>query len=166
MITLTQAQHLADTYHAQGGSTWFEREVIEKETFWCFRVGFIGSAGIIIDKADGKLSVLGSALSLDDAFWGHEHGFSSESVTLHISKVYDVEQATSLLFQPVVNYPTVKTGPTYWRDKTAKRKALAAQLQDGPCQFGPLKLWLLIPYFRQAQQLQWFDFHLTDYPTP
>lgn len=74
--SLDEARAAVTLYAEATGSMWFSESIVERDTYWFFPVGFIGSRGVIVDKADLALFPMGSALSIDDCFWGHEHGFS------------------------------------------------------------------------------------------
>jgi hypothetical protein len=63
MATLEQAHRAVETYAEQHGAVWFDRTVVDRGGYWFFPVGYIGSRGVMVDKADGRLSVMGSAPS-------------------------------------------------------------------------------------------------------
>ncbi|WP_438038273.1 hypothetical protein [Sorangium sp. So ce128] len=156
MMTLEQAHQAVQIYAEQCGAVWFERTVIDRGGYWFFPIGHVGSCGVIVDKANGRLSVMGSALSLDDCFWGHEHAFSPEFVCLRIKKVHDEGRTIEFLLYLVTG------GPPRQRNPNPKRAWLAARLRALPCEFGPERLWLSIPAFREALQQGWFDFDIAE----
>ncbi|WP_438027229.1 hypothetical protein [Sorangium sp. So ce233] len=151
MMTLEQAHRAVQAYAAQHGAVWFDDAVVDRGGYWFFRVGYVGSCGVIVDKADGRLSVMGSALSLDDCFWGHEHGFSPDLVLLRVTKVHDHRRTVELLLD------VVTSGPPRRRNPNPKRAWLAERLQSLPCELGPERLWLSIPAFREATQQRWLE---------
>lgn len=156
MVTLEQAHRAVESYAEQRGAVWFDRTVIDRGAYWFFRVGYIGSCGVIVDKADGRLSVMGSALSLDDCFWGHEHGFSLNLLVLRIKNVCDPHHTIEFLLH------LVTSGPPRQRNPNAKRAWLADRLQSLPCELGPEHLWLSIPAFRAASRQSWFEYEVIE----
>ncbi|WP_437903101.1 hypothetical protein WME95_31695 [Sorangium sp. So ce327] len=156
MVTLEQAHQVVQIYAEQFGAVWSERTVIDRGGYWFFGVGYVGSCGVIVDKADGRLSIMGSALSLDDCFWGHEHGFSPDLVRLRINKVNEQGRTIELLLHLVTG------GPPRQRNPSLKRAWLADRLRALPCEFGPDRLWLSIPAFREALQQRWFEFDVLE----
>ena len=156
MITLDEAQRIAHAYADERGAIWLNKAVIDRQTYWFFPVGYVGSCGVIIDKADGRLSILGSALPLDACFWGHEHGFSPEFVTLRVTKVHDRRRAIEFLLN------VVREGPPRRRNPNPRRAWLGEQLDALPCEFGPQRLWLWIPEFRQVTAEGWFDYEILE----
>lgn len=141
-ISFGGAVVLANEYRKQTQANWLSSDIIEKPSFWFFPIGYIGSAGLIIDKADGRLWPMGSALGSEDMFWGHEHGFSAEFVDLVIEDVYDSENTMQML------------------KKLAHMPDLAASLGRLPLRIKGLKLWLKIPLFKTATEQHWFGFSL------
>ncbi|MGK3969289.1 hypothetical protein WMF01_52945 [Sorangium sp. So ce1667] len=154
MVALEQARRIVQTYAEQHGAVWFDDTVVDRGGYWFFRVGYIGSCGVIVDKADGRLSIMGSALSPDDCFWGHEHGFSPDLALLRVTKVHDHRRTIEILLHVVTNGPPRRGSPN------PKRAWLAEQLQSLPCDFGPGRLWLSIPIFRDATQQRWFEYEV------
>lgn len=156
MITLEQAHRAVQVYAEQREAAWFDRTVIDRGGYWFFRVGHVGSCGVIVDKADGRLSVMGSALSLDDCFWGHEHGFSPELVRLRIKKVHHEGRTIEFLLY------LVTAGPPRQPNPNPKRAWLADRLRALPCEFGPERFWLSIPSFRESLNHGWFEFDVLE----
>src|SRR5690348_15809054 len=101
VITFEDAVRRVRESAEQNAAVPFSDDVVDRGAYWFFPVGYIGSCGVIVDKADGRLSVMGSALSLDDCFWGHEHGFSSESAVLRITRIHDMKRTVEFLFHAV-----------------------------------------------------------------
>ncbi|HKO49668.1 MAG TPA: hypothetical protein VJV79_18190, partial [Polyangiaceae bacterium] len=149
--TLTAARALVEEY-ATGRAVWFSQEVIDRGTYWFFPVGFVGSSGVIVNKSDLALFPMGSALSLDDCFWGHEHGFSPELVVLRILEVHNRDQTVEFLL-PFAGAPKGRN-PNPRRVWT--RNALTVLPFDCP----PQCLWLKIPQFRGLQAEQTFEYQL------
>lgn len=71
---------------------------IEREHWWYIPPGCvtIGYAGAIVDKADLFVSLLSTSLSLEDSFWGHDHGIVADLVDLTVYEVEDVTVLTSI----------------------------------------------------------------------
>src|SRR5262245_989492 len=132
MIRVEDAVLKTRQYAQANGAIWFEEPpagVIDRGDYWFFRVGFIGSAGVIIDKSSGHLFVMGSALSEDDMFWGHENGFSGGPTTLRITSVSDLNNTVEFLFY------AVHGGPGSTRDPHPRRAWLKEQLRTLPHEF-------------------------------
>jgi hypothetical protein len=149
--TLEAARRVVDEY-AEGRAVWFSQEIIDRGTYWFFRVGFIGSRGVIVDKADLSVFPMGSALSLEDCFWGHEHGFSPEFVVLRILKVQDLDATVEFLLP-------LAAGPD-GRNPNPRRAWLRTALADLPLDFPPRRLWLNIPDFRRLEHSRPFEYEL------
>ena len=158
MLRVEDAVMKAHQYAKASGATWFEQPpqgIVDRGDYWFLPVGFIGSAGVIVDKATGRLSVMGSALSRDDMFWGYENGFSGETSTLRITSVYDMTKAVEFLFY------AVSGGPGSTRDPHPRRAWLEEKLSDLPQEFQHQSLWLRIPAFRQVrEESRWFEFEV------
>ena len=54
MVGLEDAREIADDYAQRTGSHWFAPDLVEHDAYWVARVGFVGSMGVVIDKADGS----------------------------------------------------------------------------------------------------------------
>ncbi|WP_438038640.1 hypothetical protein [Sorangium sp. So ce128] len=156
MVTLHEAQDVAQRYAEQRKAVWFNNSVIDRATYWFFAVGHIGSQGVIVDKADGRLHVLGSALSLEDCFWAHEHGFSPEFVALRITRVHDREHTIELLLH------IIEEGPPRLPNPNPKRAWLAERIDQLPCEFLPQRLRLSVPALRRAAEQGWFEYQAVD----
>lgn len=152
MVTLEQAHRAVQTYAKEHHAVWFDDTVLDRSEYWFFRVGYIGSCGVIVDKADGRLSVMGSALSLDDCFWGHEHGFSPEFVLLRVNRIHEWSRTIEFL---------LRFAPPQ-RNPNPGRAWVADRLQSLPCEFGPARLWLAIPLFREAERQGWFEYDMLE----
>jgi hypothetical protein len=61
--SLDEARNAVDRYASASRSTWFSHEIVERETCWFFQVGYVGSCGVIVNKADLSLFPMGSALA-------------------------------------------------------------------------------------------------------
>lgn len=147
--SLDEARALVARYAEASRSRWFSDIVVERETYWFFRVGFIGSCGVIVDKADLALFPMGSALPLDACFWGHEHGFSPKRVILRILAVHDLDQTIEFLLH--------FAGAPANRNPNPRRAWIRNALSSLPYDCPPQNLWLAIPAFRSPLP---FDYQL------
>ena len=152
MVTLEQAHRIVECYAEQHEAIWFDPTVIDRGAYWFFRVGYIGSSGVIVDKVDGRLSVMGSALSLDDCCWGHEHGFSPKLVILRVVEVHAWKDTIEhlLRFAPPQRNPNLR------------RAWVEDRLRSLPCELGPALLWLDIPLFREVAREGQFEYQILE----
>jgi hypothetical protein len=65
--------------------------------WWYIPYRWIGCRGFIVNRDDGYVNWLGSALSLRDCFWGHERGVVCDLVDFTFSPDTDMEVALRLL---------------------------------------------------------------------
>jgi hypothetical protein len=159
MLRLEDAVAKARQYARETGANWFETPpdgIVDRGSYWFLPVGFVGSAGVIIDKVTGRLFVMGSALRPDEMFWGHEHGFSGERSTLRITDVADMTRTVEFLFY------VVSGGPGSTRDPHPRRAWLEEMLRQLPQAFRGQSLWLRIPAFREVREhTHWFEFDVS-----
>jgi hypothetical protein len=90
---------------------------------------------------------MGSALSPDDMFWGHENGFSGDTSTLRTTRVNDLAKTIEFLFY------AVDGGPGSTRDPFPRRAWLKDQLGSLPREFRKQALWLRIRSFRSIRDV-------------
>lgn len=155
MVTPEEAHRIADQYATRTGSAWFDREVEERSSYWVFRVGSIGSIGIVVDKADGVVTVLGSAFSMEDWLWGYERGLLVEKPTLRILAVHELRAALELLLYLPVG------GPSRTPNPNLRRSWLEGRLARLPCDFRcEGTLGLALPDFRRLEEVRWFDYEI------
>lgn len=161
-ISREQAEALVAAYAERHGAVAFEADVVELDDFWFFPVGYVGSRGVIVDRLDGRLSVLGSApsLSLDDCFWGHRRGFSDRAAILTITRVTNLERAREFLFD------AIEDGPPRTGNPWPRRGWLENCLARPPVSFGPGSYWLLIPGFRAMEADPPFEWTVTPVTEP
>lgn len=150
--SLDEAREAVDHYARVTPSTWFSRAVVERETYWFFQVGFIGSCGVIVNKADLALFPLGSGLPTDDWFWGHEHGFSPKLVVLRVRAVRDLDPTIEFLLHLACAPPN--------RNPNPRRAWLRTALERLPYDCPPQNLWLAIRAFRSLEPPLPFDYHV------
>mgnify|MGYP001551214579 CR=1 FL=1 len=156
--SLDEARDAVARYSEATGSIWFSESIVERETYWFFPVGFIGSCGVIVNKVDLALFPMGSALSLDDCFWGHEHGFSPDRVTLRILAVHDLEQTIEFL----LNFAGAPTD----RNPNPRRVWIRNVLSHLPYDCPPQSLWLQIPAFRTLLSPNPFEYKILPSSSP
>jgi hypothetical protein len=146
-ISLSQAHEIASRYAEDTPARWFSDEVVDRGSFWFFAVGFVGSRGVIIDKEDGRVTVVGSSpsVSLDDWFWAHEAGLSGDRVVIEIVSVASMPEAMTVLFD------LVSEGPPRRRDPWPRRAWLTERLALLPARFEVQGVWLAFPYLRSHQ---------------
>jgi hypothetical protein len=72
-------------------------KVIETEKWWYIPYTWIGCAGFIVSKSDLYVNWLGSGVSLEECFWGHERGVVNDLVDFEFSVDTDIELATRLV---------------------------------------------------------------------
>jgi len=134
-------------------------EIITKETFWYFRVGFVGSSGVIVDRSDGRLFVMGSALSNEDMFWGHTNGFSPEKVDIEIFEVNNPLKVSGMVGSLLVQLGKAPTHPN-----RAAREIARELIQELPQKFCGVSLWLKIPWFKEAIERKWLNYRINEHP--
>lgn len=155
MVGLDDARAIADEYAKRTGSHWFEADLAERDTYWVARVGFVGSSGIVIDKTDGRVTVLGSAYSLADWLWGYEKGLLEVDGTLRVLAVHEEEQTVELLCAVAAGGPAKSRNP--WPRRTWVREHLTELPVDFRWQGD---LGLAIPSFQAVEAQGWFDFEV------
>ncbi len=64
----------------QGQLEYDSGKVIEKDRWWYIPFRWVGCAGFILNKDDLYVNWLGSALSLEQCFWGHDQGIVCDLV--------------------------------------------------------------------------------------
>ena len=156
-ISLEEARSIVREYQRDVGATWFDEKVFEKPDYWFFAVGYIGSSGVIVERSDGRLYPMGSGLSREEIFWGHENGFSPETVNLTVLEVQNLEETSQILTGVLGPCPPPKAAAREFRE------ALVSQLSCTPLTFEGVRLWLRIPWFKEAQEQDWFTFSLEEH---
>jgi hypothetical protein len=150
--SLDDARSAVDRYAVANRLTWFSHSIVDRETYWFFPVGYVGSCGVIVNKADLSFFPMGSALPIDDCFWGHEHGFSPQAVTLRVLAVHDLDRTIEFLFR----FTDAPTG----RNPNPRRAWIRSALERLPYDCPPQNLWWAIPAFRSLESPGPFEYHL------
>jgi len=157
-INLDQAIVIAEKYKAKSNSTTFDDEIVEKESYWFFPIGFMGSSGVIIDKSDGRLHVMGSSLSRAEMFWGHENGFSPEKLDIEIYEINDSKVTSNLVAGLLVQLSKMPNQP-----RRASREAAKKLTEKLPLSLKGVSLWLKIPLFKEAKEENWFNYTISEH---
>lgn len=118
--------------------------------------GIIGSMGVIIDKADGHINMLGSAFALDDWLWGHQRGFKHDTYDLVITKIHSFEKTLNFLSEISLRYPTVNSKRIAWYNQNQ----IKTELEKVRPTFSEQRLGLSIPLFREIENANLFEFQL------
>ncbi len=115
-----------------------ESQALEAESWWFIPAVWIGCSGYIVEKESEEVTALGSGLSLDLWFWGHERGALKSPCTLVINRVNSASHSLQLM-----------------------RKL---DMSEVPVQF-PHRvqantLWLALPVLKEAEETGAFEFHV------
>lgn len=155
MVGVDEARAIADEYAKRTQSHWFEPGLDERDDYFVARLGFVGSMGVVIAKANGALTVLGSAYTLEDWLWGYERGLLVLDGTLRVLAVHDSAQTAEMfLYLPV-------GGPPRLRNPWPRRAWVRERLDELPADFRwEGDLGLTIPSFQTAAAGQWFEFEV------
>ncbi len=157
-MNIKEATLIAENYKKQNSCVDFGTGGIERESYWFFPVGYMGSSGIIINKNDERIFVMGSALSNDEMFWGHEHGFSPEKLTLEIITVSDSLKVSGLIAGVLRRLGGVPSSPM-----RAGREMATEMLENLPLKFEGISLWLSIPWFIEASEEKWLEYKIYEH---
>lgn len=99
--TLKEAEDAIRARFRRDGTThelkYDSKKVVETSNWIYVPCGWIGSAGCIVNRADGYVNFLGSALELDDCFWGHERGVFCDVVDFEFDRQTEVDLVAKLL---------------------------------------------------------------------
>jgi len=157
-ITLEEAKLIVEDYKNSHSVSEFDSKIITKETFWFFRVGFIGSSGVIVNKSDGRLFVMGSALSNEEMFWGHKKGFSPEKVDIEIFEVNNPLKVSGMVGSLLVQLGEAPAHPN-----RVAREIAHKRIQELPQKFNGVSLWLKIPWFKEAIEQKWLSYRIDEH---
>src|SRR5262249_51312383 len=73
------------------------KDLPSSKTWWYVPYCWIGCRGFIVNMDDGYVNWLGSALSLRDCFWGHQHGVVCDLVDFTFSPGTHTQLTSRLL---------------------------------------------------------------------
>jgi hypothetical protein len=124
-------------------------KVVETERWWYIPFSWIGCAGFIVNKDDLYVNWLGSCLSLEQCFWGHDHGVICDLVDFTFSSDTDKSLAVRLLAgfkhtRPNAN-GVLPSEPVPYRDSEIP-EALSSHFPT----FNRHFVWFSIPELRRA----------------
>lgn len=145
MIDLQEAQAIVAEYMERTGASWHgENRVEDRDGYWFFSTGFIGSIGVVVDKHDGRLTALGSAWTLEYWFWAYENGFLVENPVVRVTAVRDMDDTVEFLLFIAVD------GPARTPNPNPKRAWIRERLMTLPAEFRTCKLGLKADAFREV----------------
>ena len=94
--------------------------VIENESWWYIPYCWIGCAGFIVNKDDLYVNWLGSGLSIEKCFWGHDHSIFCDLIDFTFSADTNTELAARLLPRFKHMHPNARgilpNGPVWYRE--------------------------------------------------
>lgn len=126
-------------------------EVIETERWWYIPYGWIGCAGLIVNKDDLYVNWLGSCLTLEQCFWGHDRGIFCDLVDFTFASDTDKGVAARLLAS-FKHLPTNHGGSTtidpVWYRESEIPAALSSQFPSFKRHF----VWFCIPLLQKAYE--------------
>jgi len=125
-------------------------KVIENDRWWFIPCGWIGCFGCIVNKSDLYVDWLGSGtFTLDDCFWGHDHGLFNDLVDFEFSPDTNLEAAREIVSSFLHMHPNARgVHPSYpipYRDSE-----IATALSDQFPLFRRHNVWQAIPKIRRA----------------
>lgn len=127
------------------------RNLLRGRNWWYVPYTWIGCRGFIIDSENGYVNSLGSALSLKDCFWGHEHGVFCDLVDFAFAPDTDTTLAAQLLGRFMHMHPNSRglppKTPVPYRDAEIP-SALSTQFPNFKRHF----VWFAIPELFRAHE--------------
>jgi hypothetical protein len=132
-------------------------KVIETDRWWYIPFCWIGCAGFIVSKDGLYVNWLGSALSLEQCFWGHDHGVFCDLVDFTFSADTNKTLAARLLSRFQHMQPTKNgalPGEPVWYQDAEIPAALSSQFPTFSRHF----VWFSIPELRQAYESEGLRF--------
>lgn len=133
--------------------------LVETERWWYIPYGWIGCGGFIVDKHDLAINELGSALSLEDSFWGHDHGIVCDPVDFtftadikpHWNTVWDIVDRFQ---RPLPRFYLLGRDYDFYPAEDV-RPAIIAQFPTFRAHF----VWYAIPILRAAVEARAVSFY-------
>ena len=127
-------------------------KIIENERWWFIPCGWIGSFGCIVNKSDKYVNWLGSSvMTMEDCFWGHDHGVFYDLVDFSFNPETNIQLATQLLARFQHMRPNARgmlpKQPVPYRDSEIS-EALSTQFPVFRHHF----VWYAIPELRKASE--------------
>jgi len=142
---------IVDGFH--GTLEYAADKVIETDRWWYIPFCWIGCFGFIVSKDDLYVNWLGSGaiLTLEQCFWGHDHGVFCDLVDFSFSPDTDRTLAASLLPGFKHMHPNVRgmlpVEPVWYRDSEIPA-ALSSQFPNFRRHF----VWSAIPELQRAYE--------------
>lgn len=152
-MNIKEANLIAEDYKEKNSCADFGTGIIERDDYWYFPIGYIGSSGIIINKSDERIFIMGSAHSIEEMFWGHENGFSPKKIDLEIIEVSNSIKVSGLLAGVLRQLGKAPSSPM-----RRGREMASEMLGSLPLKFEGINLWLSIPWFMEAEKEQWLKY--------
>ena len=101
---------------------------------------------------------MGSALTNEEMFWGHEKGFSPEKVDIEIFEINNPLKVSGMVGGLLVQLGKAPTHPN-----RAAREIARELIKELPQKFQGVSLWLQIPWFKQAISENWLTFKISEH---
>jgi hypothetical protein len=155
MKTIQEAEEvIKQRFSSEGFKGEFQYDpakVIENERWWYIPCGWIGCGGCIVNKSDGYVNWLGSAIRLEDCFWGHDQGLVCDLVDFSFGPETDRKLAARLLVKFQHMHPnargTLPKEPVWYRESEIP-KAISRQFPIFKRHF----VWYAIPELRKSSE--------------
>ena len=148
MIVEAQAIALAEAHAAATGGHWDRGKDQSHGHYWYFAIGFMGSRGLIVDREDGRTTVLGSTHSVERCLWGHDRGFVPDDCTFRIVAVREWDLTRRFLARLLQGNP--------YAGIPARPVVHGADL---PWDFGVVEgLWFRLSDFAEVEDAGWFGY--------
>ncbi|MBN8432263.1 hypothetical protein JF535_15550 [Microbulbifer salipaludis] len=165
-LSLEEAEVIARKYCQVEGLTWNNGSRIEKDSYYFFPIGYIGSSGVIIDKRHGKLVVLGSGFKLEDQFWAYERGLIPGNVNLKILAINrELKAVEKYIFRTLCDNKL----PRNFRSLSlSNRRSLKKELKEEakfkaenlPCELKGVFLSFDMHWFQWVEENSVFDYEV------
>lgn len=126
-------------------------KVIETDRWWYIPFCWIGCAGFIVNKKSMYVNWLGSALSLQQCFWGHNRGVFCDLVDFSFAPDCDTRVATRLVPRFKHMHPNAKGVPPsepVWYRESEIAAAVSSQFPHFRRHF----VWSAIPELIDAYE--------------
>jgi len=129
---------------------------VETEHGWYFPNGeeIVGSSGVIVNKADGRVFVLGSVFSVERDIKYYHRGFQSDHYDLVVLDVFDLPAAVALIkaIRPVVVEPTYQSGTVWRMPRFLSETEISDRLAALPALFADIPLYFHYERLDQAEE--------------
>jgi hypothetical protein len=136
------------------------RDLLRGQHWWYIPYGWIGCRGFIVNMESGYVNWLGSALSLSNCFWGHEHGIYHDMLDFAFSPDTDRNLAARLLRRFKHMHPNARgvlPGEPVWYRESEIPTALSKQFPTFKHHF----VWFGIPDIFHAYEKEGLQFSCT-----